>query len=240
MSEPLSPAELTGRARTHVVDLAPLRGTLHRDAVEPFLAMRAAAAKAGIDLVAQSSFRDFGRQVQIWNAKFRGERRLEDARGRPLDATRLDPARRVAAILQWSALPGASRHHWGTDLDIVDLAAVPAGYEVQLVPAEYRRGGPFALLAGWLEGNARRYGFYRPYVTQQGGVRPEPWHYSYAPSARGLARRITVELLGAALEGAGLEGEAEVRSQLPRIVERYVLAVDAPPRMRSRWARGAA
>ncbi len=36
-------------------------------------------------------------------------------------------AERVAAILVWSALPGASRHHWGTDCDVIDAAALPPG-----------------------------------------------------------------------------------------------------------------
>lgn len=237
MAEMLSAAELTGRARTHVTDLAPLPGMLHRDAIEPFLAMRAAAARAGIDLVAASSFRDFGRQVAIWNAKYRGERPLVDARGRPLDATLLDAEAKIVAILAWSALPGSSRHHWGTDLDLIDRAAVPPGYRVQLTAAEYRSGGPFARLAGWLASHARRYGFYRPYATRRGGVRPEPWHYSFAPRAYHLELAVTANLLAEAIAGAGVEGEDVVLRQLPHIVERYVLAVDPPPRMRSRWAR---
>jgi LAS superfamily LD-carboxypeptidase LdcB len=119
--------QLTGRARTHVVELDEPRCVLHRAAVAPFRRMRAAAAKAGIDLVPASSFRDFDRQLAIWNAKWRGERPLLDAQGRPLEAARLTPARRVDAILIWSAAPGCSRHHWGTDFDVYDRAAVPAG-----------------------------------------------------------------------------------------------------------------
>src|SRR6187455_1078270 len=90
--------QLTGRTRDHLAELADPRCTLHKDVVGPFLAMRAAAAADGIDLVAFSSFRDFDRQLAIWNGKFRGERPMQDRAGRPLDALRMTPAERVAAI----------------------------------------------------------------------------------------------------------------------------------------------
>ena len=49
--------------------------------------------------------------------------------------------------------------------------------------------------------------------------------------------RMTFRLLAEAVTGAGVEGEAEILARLPAIRERYVLDVDAPPRMRSRFAR---
>ena len=70
-----------------------------------------------------SSFRDFARQLQIWNGKFSGERPMFDAGGRPARRGALSPRERIDAILLWSALPGASRHHWGTDLDLIDRNA---------------------------------------------------------------------------------------------------------------------
>jgi LAS superfamily LD-carboxypeptidase LdcB len=91
--------ELTGRARTHIVELDSPRCALHYAAATSFLAMRDAAAAAGIDLVPASSFRDFDRQLQIWNAKWRGERPLLDRDGRTLDAAALDDDRRIEAIL---------------------------------------------------------------------------------------------------------------------------------------------
>jgi len=146
----MNPLELTGRARTHVVELQAPRCALHYAAATSFLAMRDAAAQSGIDLVAASSFRDFDRQLAIWNAKWRGERPLLDRAGLPLDAASLDAGARIDAILCWSALPGGSRHHWGTDCDVIDAAALPQGYRVQLVPEEYVPGGVFARLTPWL------------------------------------------------------------------------------------------
>lgn len=225
----LDPLELTGRSRAHLVELDEPRCVLHGDVVEPFLAMRGAALAAGIDLAPASSFRDFARQRAIWNAKFRGERPLLDRQCQPLEPSCMAPSERVEAILWWSAPPGASRHHWGTDLDLYDRAAIPPGAAPQLLPAEYAADGPFARLAAWLDLNMHRFGFFRPYVTDRGGVSPEPWHVSYAPLAGSLVARLTPEVLADAWRGAGVEGEAELMGALQSLHERFVRGADAPP-----------
>jgi LAS superfamily LD-carboxypeptidase LdcB len=229
--------QLTGRDRGHLHALESPRCALHAAAVAPFLALRQAAALAGFDLVPVSSFRDFGRQRAIWNAKFRGERPALDRRGRPVDMAALDDAARVETILLWSAMPGASRHHWGSDIDIADGHVMARGYQPRLVVGEYRGRGPFAALDAWLGENLRRYGFYRPYTRPGRGVQPEPWHISYAPVAKPALARMSVPLLADAIRGAGVAGEAAILARLASIRERYLLDVDAPPRMRSRWAR---
>jgi LAS superfamily LD-carboxypeptidase LdcB len=229
--------QLTGRDRGHLVVLESPRCTLHAAAVAPFLALRGAAAQAGFDLVPVSSFRDFARQRAIWNAKFAGERPALDRAGRPVDMAALDDATRVETVLLWSALPGASRHHWGSDVDVADGHVMARGYQPKLVVEEYRRGGPFAALSDWLGEHMRRYGFYRPYTRRGRGVQPEPWHISYAPVAGPALRRMSVGLLAQAIAGSGVAGEGAILARLPSIRERYLLDVDAPPRMRSRWAR---
>jgi LAS superfamily LD-carboxypeptidase LdcB len=231
----LNGLQLTGRDRGHLAALAVPRCLLHAQALEPFLAMRAAAARAGHDLVPVSSFRDFERQRSIWNAKYRGERPTLDRRERPVRMKALDPAARIEAILCWSALPGASRHHWGTDVDVADGNV--AGYRPRLEADEYRQGGPFAALSRWLSAHMRHFGFYRPYASRRPGVQPEPWHLSYAPVARGALAAMTTELLASAIRDNGVEGEVEILARLSEIRRRYVLDVDTPPRMRSRHAR---
>jgi len=221
--------QLTGRSRDHLSELADPRCSLHREVIGSFLAMRAAAAAEGLDLAAFSSFRDFDRQLAIWNGKFRGEREMQDRAGRRLDARALSPGERVDAILWWSALPGASRHHWGTDFDVMDLAALPPGYRVQVVPAEYRPGGPFHRLTTWLDANMHAYGFYRPYATDRGGVSPEPWHLSHAPVAQRALRALSVDGLRAVLSASEIEGKDEVLETLAENFRRYVLDVDPPP-----------
>ena len=154
-------------------------------AAEAFQRLAAAARMAGYELAIASAHRDFERQRSIWNAKATGLRPVLDIHGQPLDIATLDARERVFAILRWSALPGASRHHWGTDLDIYDAAAAP-GYQVQLVPEESEGNGVFAGLHRWLDARIAKqdaFGFYRPYDRDRGGVSPEPWHLSYAPES---------------------------------------------------------
>jgi LAS superfamily LD-carboxypeptidase LdcB len=222
----LNSLELTGRATTHVREVPGLDSRLHPDAIGPALALRAAAAASGIDLAIVSSFRDFGRQVSIWNGKFRGERPLLDRRGQALDAANLDESARVEAILLWSALPGASRHHWGTDIDVIDRAAVPPDYRPQLSVQEFTGAGPFAKLNGWLGANLGNHGFFRPYTTDRGGVHPEPWHLSYAPVAGAALELLSLDVLYEAIEQSELLGRNHVLARLPEIHGQYVMAVD--------------
>lgn len=220
--------ELTGRARTHVVELDDPRCTLHYESVTSFLAMREAAMVAGIDLVAASSFRDFDRQLALWNHKWRGERPLLDRSGHPIDPATLGEVARVEAILCWSAVPGGSRHHWGTDVDVIDAAAMPPGYQVQLVQEEYAATGVFASLTSWLDEHMRRFGFYRPYATGSCGAGIEPWHLSYAPLSAAALEAFTLPVLRRAIEGSAMLGKAQVLERLPEIYTRFVLAVDPP------------
>jgi len=224
----LNALELTGVACTHVVAVPEFGCSMHALVVTPFMALRRAADAAGFDLKPVSGFRDFDRQLSIWNAKFSGEKPLYDGAGQALDALQMSPAERIGAILRWSALPGASRHHWGTDLDLIDAHALATGYRVQLLPAEYSRPGPFAALAEWLEVNAPRFGFFRPYRGMFSGVQAEPWHFSFAPVAEGARRALTPGLLRTTLAAAALDGKEAVLMRLEELHARYVAAIDLP------------
>jgi len=221
--------ELTGRARTHICELLSPACALHYEVVAAFLAMRDAAARDGIDLQAASSFRDFDRQVTLWNRKWRGERPLYDRTGRLQDHAALDEDQLLQSILCWSAVPGGSRHHWGSDLDVIDAAAMPEGYQVQLIPAEYAAGGVFERLTPWLDEQMPQFGFHRPYARDLGGAGIEPWHLSYAPVSREAIESLSLPVLRTAIAGSDMLGKAAVLDRLPEIYTRYVLAVEAPP-----------
>jgi LAS superfamily LD-carboxypeptidase LdcB len=220
--------ELTGQARTHISAVSDPACLVHAHVVTPFLNLRRAALADGLDVVPMSSFRDFARQLAIWNGKFSGERPMYDASGALLDAAALTPAERIDAILLWSALPGASRHHWGTDLDLVDAQAQASGYEVKLTPAEFAPGGPFARLGSWLGLHAARFGFFRPFQGIRSGVQPEPWHFSFAPVAEQARRSLSPQVLHAAIEGAPLLGKETVLARLEELHARYVARIDLP------------
>jgi LAS superfamily LD-carboxypeptidase LdcB len=224
----LDELELTGRARTHITQLDDPRCGLHHDVVAPFLALRARAAESGIDLQPYSSFRDFDTQVLIWNRKFRGERTLFDRAGEVLDPSSLTDLQKMTAILAWSALPGASRHHWGTEIDVIDRAAVPEDYRVELLPAEFAENGVFNSLADWLDSHLESHGFFRPYDRDRGGVSREPWHISYAAVSLPAQSALTLDVVTRAIETSGLSGLELVLNSLPGILRQFVANVAQP------------
>ncbi|HET9450449.1 MAG TPA: M15 family metallopeptidase, partial [Aggregicoccus sp.] len=178
---------------------------VHREVLPALVALRDAAAKEGFALEVGSGFRSFERQLLIWNAKARGERPVLDAQEQPLSLAALTPLERVHAILRWSALPGASRHHWGTDVDVFDRAALAPGATFEMRAEESAPGGPFAPMHTWLDANLHRFGFFRPYAEERGGVSPERWHLSYAPLSIPLQQEHSVACCERALRAAQVE-----------------------------------
>ena len=149
-----------------------------------------------------------------------------DSAAEPLSIHELSPAEWVYAILRWSALPGASRHHWGTDLDVYDHAARPEGYEIELIPEEVDSGGMFGPLHDWLDERISAEtaeGFFRPYDRDRGGVAPERWHLSHEPTASSLEEALSVGTLRAVLQNADLELKDVVLGHLDDIYERFVI-----------------
>lgn len=116
-----------------------------------------------------SAHRNFNRQRHIWEAKWSGQRPVE---GRNLRLVIPDGLNRARKILEYSAIPGASRHHWGTEVDFNRLNN------------RYYQHGAGQTLYHWLQKNAARYGFCQPYTAGRGkGHREEKWHWSYQPLA---------------------------------------------------------
>lgn len=225
-------ANLVGQDEGHLCsedDASTIGAVVHRDVVDPLLELRAAAGTEGFTLALDSGFRSFDRQLSIWNRKASGQRAVLDSDARPIDINTLTPRDLVFAILRWSALPGASRHHWGTDIDVFDSAAMPDGYQVELIPAEVNRGGMFAPLHEWLDGriaNRTAFGFFRPYDRDRSGVAPERWHLSYAPLASSYLQQMSPDVLRVAVENADMLLKDEVLKHLDEIYARFVTNIN--------------
>jgi LAS superfamily LD-carboxypeptidase LdcB len=224
----LSERLLVGQDEESMVALPGQEVRVHREVLPALQALQAEAARAGFALEVASGFRSFSRQLGIWNAKARGERPVLDAQERPVQLSTLTPLERVHAILRWSALPGASRHHWGTDLDVLDRAALPAGTAFQMRADETAPGGPFHPMHAWLDANLHRFGFFRPYAEERGGVSPERWHLSYAPLSLPLQRAHSPAHLERALRSAPVELGEVVLQHLEALYARYVDNVSLP------------
>jgi LAS superfamily LD-carboxypeptidase LdcB len=221
--------QVTGRTRSHVVQHDAPRFAAHPAVAEAFLRLRAAAARDGFELRPYSSFRDYAAQARIWQMKFSGRAPLYDIDGQVRDRAGWDEDETIARILDWSALPGASRHQWGTEIDVVDAAVMPRGYKPRLLPDEVADGGLFAPLHRWLDAHIHEHGFFRPYARYQGGMYPEPWHLSYAPVSMRAIDDLTLDVLRRATEAAELPGKGRVLALLPQILERHVRNIVPPP-----------
>lgn len=196
---------------------------LHVGVFEPISYLKKTAAEQGFDLRVASGYRSFSRQMDIWNAKVRGLRPVLDAQNKPVLMSELSEQQQVFAILRWSALPGASRHHWGTDIDIYDAAAVTADYKLQLTTAETVADGPFAPLHCWLDQwLSDQDVFYRPYIPGVGQISPEPWHISYRPLSQAFAAALDSGKLRELIEVVDIELKDALLNNWRTIVEGYI------------------
>jgi LAS superfamily LD-carboxypeptidase LdcB len=223
---------LTGQTDLHLCTQQAsdnLGARIHAEVVSPFQNLKNEASEVGFDLRILSGFRGFEQQLSIWNRKASGELPVLDSDAVPIDINTLRDRELVFAILRWSALPGASRHHWGTDLDIYDAASRPEGYEIKLIPEEVDDGGMFGPLHAWLDERiaaGRCFGFYRPYDQDRGGVATERWHISHEPLASFYAQKLSVDILRDAVENADLKLKKEVLQHLEEIYNRFVMNIN--------------
>jgi zinc D-Ala-D-Ala carboxypeptidase len=184
---------------------------MHRQAYESFVKMHNEARNDGISLVIVSAFRDFDHQKRIWENKWHGRQPLSGN----INAAQInDLQKRATEILRFSAMPGTSRHHWGTDIDINSLNN------------NYFNSGKGKKEYEWLLANAHRFGFYQPYTdrAQRGnkGYEEEKWHWSYLPVAKDYLRAYS-ELITYP-DIAGFAG-SDVCAMLD-VITNYVLAID--------------
>lgn len=189
---------------------------------DAFKMMQQAAIAQNLDLQICSSFRSFDKQLSIWNRKWLGELPLYALSGDALDAHTLSDHEKIHAIMLWSALPGASRHHWGSDFDFYDKANVARlSHCFELVTHEYSANGPCAELATWVHTHANAFGFYLPYANYVGGVAQEPWHLSHKDSAQAIQTQFDIKALAQQLQASEILGKETILAQLPNLVERY-------------------
>jgi LAS superfamily LD-carboxypeptidase LdcB len=166
--------ELVGKKRPE------LKGegcNLRPEVAEAFSKMRLAAKDSGITIYSVSSYRDFNRQKGIWERKW--------AR---YESKGLKGINIANEIIKYSTIPGTSRHHWGTDLDVIDTNIKLSGDK--LLAKHFMKEGAYDKLHTWLTKNASDYGFYLVYTNDvsRKGFNYEPWHLSYKPIAQEMFR----------------------------------------------------
>ncbi len=213
--------QLTGLCHSHITWLNEKLG-VHQDMLPAWNALKEAADRDGFSLKIASGFRDFNRQLSIWNRKFSGELSTKDKDNNIVDFTLLNDDQKVDAILLFSALPGTSRHHWGTDIDVYADNLLNDDQKLQLEPWEYETNGPFEQLALWLHAHSEHHGFFFPYDKYRGGVAAEPWHLSFMPIAQYCLCETDVTCLSQVISEADILGKTAILKKLPNIIEQYV------------------
>ena len=145
---------------------------LRLEAHEALLQMQKAAEKDSIKIYVVSSYRGYEHQKKLWNKKFK--KALEEG---------LTNAEALARCMEFSAIPGTSRHHWGTEVDLIDIYRPVL--EKPLEQKEFEVGGNFEKLNAWLTLHANEYGFWAVYDNNPArkGFHFEPWHFSFIPLA---------------------------------------------------------
>lgn len=175
---------------------------LRREVYDAFNKMAAEAQQSGIRFKIISATRSFDHQKAIW------QRKWDDGKYR-----HLNDKDKALAILRYSSMPGSSRHHWGTDIDLNSLNN------------QWFESGEGKKMYDWLHANAHRYGFYQVYTSKENGrtgYSEEKWHWSYLPTAKNMLEEFNSLIQPETFSGfAGAHLAKELR-----IIEDYVNGIE--------------
>ena len=215
---------LTGQTQSHLHWLSN-NIAIHKDMLSAFEQLRAAAKTAGLELTIASGFRSFERQLAIWQNKFSGLTPIKDASNQVVAIEQLTDLEKIHAIMLFSALPGASRHHWGCDIDVYAKNLLPDQQALALEPWEYQASGHFYPLTLWLAEHAKDFGFFLPYDKFRGGVSHEPWHLSYLPLSQHYQQAYNQALLAETIANSNIQGKTQLIALLPELYQRYIVNI---------------
>lgn len=186
---------------------------MRRDAFEAFQMMYVEALKEGVKLRIVSATRNFDHQKRIWENKWTGKTTIETG----ANALKIypDASKRALKILEYSSMPGTSRHHWGTDVDFNALNN--AWFE----------NGEGQRVYQWLTAHASNFGFCQPYTAlgekRLTGYQEEKWHWTYVPVASEIQKKAQLLLKNEVITGfLGAETAIELD-----VVGKYVWGIHA-------------
>ena len=169
---------------------------INKNVLEDYIKMyNAALEEENIQLKIISAFRSFETQKWLWERDIQ-DNNIED----------------IKVKLKYRSMPGTSRHHWGTDIDL---------YSINIKDFESESGKK---VYNWLSKNAKKYGFYQPYTKNRKiGYNEEKWHWSHLTTANEYlnqyAKKISPEDI------TGFKASKFVKDL--KIIESYVLGLDS-------------
>ncbi len=177
---------------------------LRKETYAKFIEMYDAAKKEGVTLTIISGTRNFYEQKEIWNRKW--EKNIVS----------MDSLAAAKKILLYSSMPCTSRHHWGTDMDLIDLNN------------SYFESGIGLKAYKWLNENAIKYGFCQVYddkkITKRTGYELEKWHWSYMPISSKILDEYKNQIKSKDING--FQGSHLAGSKNVQIINNYVLGIN--------------
>lgn len=174
---------------------------LLRDTYNAFYKMYVAAKKDGINLKIISAMRSHTEQQWIWEDKWLKKQYYAE-----------DKLVQIKNILEFSAMPGTSRHHWGTEIDLNSTTD------------NYFLSGEGKKTYDWLTAHACEYGFCQVYDANyetREGHGEEKWHWSYLPISKLLPDLYKQKVGYADISGFSGSEYAETL----KVIDKYVLSV---------------
>lgn len=211
VSQPYSTEVLLGKTKGYKTSTG-----LTPEADSAFFAMKGKAAEDGILIQIVSGYRSYERQQVIWNTKFKAYAKSSINTGEILDK-----------ITEYSSFPGTSRHHWGTDVDLIDASKPKPEH---LLSAEnYNETGIYCDLFHWMQLYAKDFGFYLVYDDdpERKGFKYEPWHYSYLPIAKPMLKTYLSNIAADSLKNVQIGGSNEItEAWLSAYLNRFMLGIN--------------
>lgn len=162
---------------------------MRQEAYEAFALLHAEAKRCNIQLHIISATRNFEAQKAIWNRKW--QKYKTDS---------LSDADCVQKIMLYSSMPGTSRHHWGTDIDLNNLEDA------------YFNQGEGLKVYEWLKDFAGGYGFVQCYDAKKNGrsgYEEEKWHWSYLPLSEAFLNAYNAQIKYSDINGFSGADSAE-------------------------------
>jgi zinc D-Ala-D-Ala carboxypeptidase len=192
--------------------------TLRQETFASFKEMQRSAAKNGIRLRIISATRTFNDQKRIWENKWNAKTPVSTDTGEFLPkpnsrSDNLTREQRALRILEFTAMPSASRHHWGTDFDLNNVNS--SYWETAKGRKEF----------AWLSANASTFGFCQVYSgDRQNGYKEEKWHWSFLPLAQQFTSEYAKRITNADIANMDFIG-ADVAVKL-NFIDNFVLGIN--------------
>jgi D-alanyl-D-alanine carboxypeptidase len=180
---------------------------IRKEVVNPLLALYKdfKAYFKDVPFVVVSATRSYSYQEGIWQRKWENLQKLYH-----------NPSKIAQEILKYSSMPGTSRHHWGSDFDIITVSS------------SYFKTAKGIKVYRWLKENMAHYGFCQPFNEGRNrGYFKEEWHWSYKPLSSLLLssyQDILIKNPSSILQKLKFKGSKKIN--LYSLVKEYVLSIN--------------